>query len=287
MTDVRVKGMDFKNKQSAMYAKEDTDEHYFNKKNDIYRDKVSKFVVKCNTKCNGLVMSRLEDIYTHIFIDEIQDMAGYDFEVIQLLFETRIRVVCAGDPRQRTYLTNNSQKYKNMDIFKFIDKNCKDTCEVDDSTLSKSHRCNKEVCAFASKLYPDMPPTESDIEASGNDEGIIIVRRRDVDKYLSEYNPVQLRYDRNAKVSSKYRSMNFGEAKGITLERVLIIPTSNMEQWIFNNLFELKDSIKSKFYVAITRAKKSAAILVNDAKNEPIEGVKYYLRKSQKNLHEY
>lgn len=47
-----------------------------------YSDKLSKFVFKYE-KSKGVVFDRLSRIYNYIFIDEVQDLAGYDLELIK------------------------------------------------------------------------------------------------------------------------------------------------------------------------------------------------------------
>ena len=66
-----------------------------------------------------------------------------------------------GDPRQVTYLTHRSNKYK-----KYADGKIKDfvenelgkrvQCEVDEVTLNVSHRNNQDICNYSAKLYPDL-----------------------------------------------------------------------------------------------------------------------------------
>ena len=78
----RIKNILFTSKQSVPYIKESNTENYYLYKGEfIYSDKVSKFAWKCNTKSKGLVIKRLEDIYQSIYIDEVQDLAGYDIEI--------------------------------------------------------------------------------------------------------------------------------------------------------------------------------------------------------------
>ncbi len=77
--------------------------HYFSKELKIYSDKLSKFVFRCNEKSNGSVIDRISRIYSHIFIDEIQDLAGYDLDLLKLLFNCSSDILLVGDPRQGTY----------------------------------------------------------------------------------------------------------------------------------------------------------------------------------------
>ena len=66
---------------------EDFEKYFFNSFYQIYSDKLSKFVILANDSSNGKIIERLENIYSHIFIDEIQDLAGYDLEFLKLLFK--------------------------------------------------------------------------------------------------------------------------------------------------------------------------------------------------------
>lgn len=56
-------------------------------------------------------------------------------------------------------------------------------------------------------------------------------------------------------VNNKFKSVNFGESKGLTYERVLIYPTQPFIRWIKDSNTELPPTSRSKLYVAITRAK--------------------------------
>jgi len=56
--------------------------HYFASGRYIYSDKISKFLRMRPASRAGPVMRRLAQRFEHIFIDEIQDMAGYDLDVL-------------------------------------------------------------------------------------------------------------------------------------------------------------------------------------------------------------
>ena len=45
-----------------------------------------------------------------MFVDEMQDLAGYDLALLEKLFGSALPVTAVGDPRQGTYSTNNSAK---------------------------------------------------------------------------------------------------------------------------------------------------------------------------------
>ena len=58
--------------------------------------------------------------------------------------------------------------------------------------------------------------------------------------------------------------LNFKVSKGMTFERVLIIPTEPIKKFIQSGTF-LGSISASSFYVAVTRAKQSVAIVLDVA----------------------
>ena len=98
----------------------------------------------------------------------------------------------------------------------------------------------------------------------------------DVDKYLSEFNPIQLRHSKSVQVNTDYPVINFGNSKGRTFERVLIYPTKKILEWLFDHNKMLESQSQSKFYVAVTRAKYSVAIVVDDEISTLPEGIQKY-----------
>lgn len=288
------------NKEYPIYwgEKEDINKHYFTKDNKIYTDKLSKFVFRCNEKSNGLVISRLSEIYTHIFVDEVQDLAGYDLELLKLLLKSGIEILMVGDPRQVVYLTHHEAKYssyKNGKIKEFVEAECnkkrKKICEIDEITLNNSHRNRKEICDFSSNLYPTfkkIEPCNSCIplcHSPDNHVGIFIIKSSDVEEYLKLYSPVQLRDNIGVKTNVHYASYNFGASKGKTFARVLVYPTGPIIQYLKdgNLLKEKKKNGKNivkdasfipSFYVALTRSKYSTGIVLDYKDDDTfVEGV--------------
>jgi len=260
----RIKSIFFVNKKSVPFIGEkEFNKHYFYDSELIYTDKLSKFIIKCNNISSGAVLKRLEDIYDHIFIDEVQDMAGYDFDFIELLMKSDIATTVVGDCRQATYFTNCSPKNRQFkgcridDLFKKWGN--ESLCEVEERNTN--FRSNQDICSFADKLYPDLPPSVSkDVPLTGHDGFFFIKHQQKVEEYIEEYNPIVLRWDKRTKVKSD-QVMNFGATKGLEFDRVLIYPTNDITMFLKNKA-ELKPLSKAKFYVALTRARYSVAILL-------------------------
>jgi len=265
------------NEQSTIGIEEkNTLRYYFTTKLKIYSDKISKFIINCNEKINGSIISRIESIYSHIFIDEIQDMVGYDLDILNLLIKSNIELLLVGDPRQTTYSTHPTPKYKKYQdgkiesYFKEVVNKKNEICKIDKKTLNRSHRNNQIICNLSSKLYPFLPKAEECIcnncrNYDKNEHiGTFLLFKRDVSNYLEKYEPIQLRWNVKTKGDPKFPIHNFGDAKGKSFDRVLIYPTKDMKLWIINNDHILEDQTRAKFYVAITRARKSSTIIIDD-----------------------
>lgn len=274
-----INGLLLVNDQSAKYSKEnDIQKHYFTDGQKIYSDKLSKFVLKCNEKGNGCVIDRLSRIYSHIFIDEVQDLAGYDLEILKLLFKCKSSTLMVGDPRQGTYSTNTTSKYKKYrksNIVSFFEQ-IPSEIETDKTSLTINYRCVSQICKLSDKLFPEYPcSTSGNTETTGHD-GVFLVKPQDAENYLTRYNPIQLRDSRRTAVNTNFKVMNFGESKGLSFDRVLIYPTKPFCDWLNDNLSELAPTSRSKLYVAITRARYSVGIVYDFKDKTNIDGVNKY-----------
>ncbi len=275
-----IKGMNFVNNQSVRYSKEsETEKHYFDEQRKIYSDKISKFLIKCNEKSGGKIIDRLHRIYPNIFIDEIQDLAGYDLDFLKLIFNSNIDVLLVGDPRQGTYSTSNiakNKKYKKSSIVHFFE-DTSIAINKDESSLTTNYRSIPAICDLSNCLFPQHLKTKpGNTEKTGHD-GIFLVRPRNVDNYLFEYKPMQLRDKKNKVIENSHPVMNFGESKGLSFDRVLIYPTEPIKKWLKDNNSNLAATSRSKLYVAITRARFSVAFVYDYKDDEIISGVAKYL----------
>lgn len=276
----QIEGFILVNSISAPYVKDSNiRQHYFSNGMEIYSDKVSKFLVKCNEISNGRVIDRLQRIYSHIFIDEIQDLAGYDLEFLKILFQSEINVLAVGDPRQATYSTNNSSKniqFRKSLIMDFFIKNFA-IVSLDTDSLNVNYRCNSLICNLSNEIYPDFPSTTSGNNDVTGHDGVFLVHPNSVNRYLAKFSPVQLRYSKSTEINSEYKVYNFGDSKGLSFNRTLIYPTQPICKWLVNHNTGLAQTSRAKLYVAMTRAKQSTGI-VYDFNNYPeINNIEKYV----------
>jgi len=227
---------------------------------DVYRDGVADLVCRIDAASGGRVIRRLEQIYDHIFIDEVQDLVGYDLDLLDRLFKSDIAVTVVGDPRQHTFSTSNvnkNKKYRGAGLVDWLNERT-DTCVQEHR--NESHRCQQDICEFASAIFPDFPAlTSGHADVTGHD-GIHTVSRFDVLSYHDEHRPQVLRWNKKSNTQG-LPALNIGVSKGSTYDRVLIFPTKPMQQYL-----EHRDPTKLKspemLYVAVTRARYSVAFVV-------------------------
>ncbi len=230
-------------------------------------------MIRCNERSGGAVIDRLIRVFPHVFIDEVQDLAGYDLDILEALARSRVRLLMVGDPRQVTYLTHNERrlaKYADGGIANFLQTlPHKLKIQIDDTSLNRSHRNSSVICAVASRLFPALAATQacdcaSCRRAPPAHSGMFLLRRADYAEYMATVRPMQLR-DKvtSSGVDAASPVMNFGGSKGRGFDHVVIIPTAPMQKWLADPKTALPAQSRAKLYVAITRARHSVAIAMD------------------------
>ncbi|WP_219952945.1 UvrD-helicase domain-containing protein [Dickeya zeae] len=264
--------------RTVYWGEKDFRQHYFSPDFKVYSDKMAKLSLRCNEQSGDKVIDRIAACFDEIYVDEVQDLAGYDLELIQVLFSSLIKITLVGDPRQATYSTVNTDKnakYKKAAIVNFFEDKAP-MVAVDDKMLNENFRCFHEINDFANKLYPAFPPSASRVHDMSGHDGVFLLPAKLLNHYLETYTPVQLRWDKKRTVDERYPVFNFGTSKGLTFERVIIYPTEPMLRWFQDNNTKLTNDTRAKLYVGLTRSAKSVAIIFNDSVAFNSNGIKIY-----------
>lgn len=59
----------------------------------IYSDRAADFAVRCDELTQGRVIQRLAAMYDELYIDEVQDLAGYDLDLVERLLASGIEIM--------------------------------------------------------------------------------------------------------------------------------------------------------------------------------------------------
>lgn len=269
----RIKSLNLVNGRSDRFApKADQDRYFFGRGTDVYSDKLSELALECNLHSGGKVISRLERIADHLFIDEVQDLAGYDLELLKLFLDAQFSLTMVGDYRQATLSTNQSPKYKKyryagiIDLFEAWEQ--KSLCTIEYASIS--YRCTQSICNFADLVFPDAPKTVSENPDETDHDGVFLVSMGDVHDYMKAYQPKVLRHSK-ASSCLGYSGMNFGVSKGQTFKRSLIFPTAKIQKYLETG-DPSKLSDRELFYVSVTRSQQSVAFVYDgDTKLHDVE----------------
>lgn len=260
----RVRGFEYEGRP-GMYA--DGKSRFMTSDSRIYGCELGKLSFKL-MEATPALLRRLECIYDEILIDEVQDLASWDWEILKVLLKSNLQVRLVGDVRQAVLSTNpRSKKNNRFDYAKSLDwfreREAEGCLSISYSTVS--YRCRQEIATFSDSIFDvswGFPDTISKNEDTTEHDGVFLLRSEHVPEYFARYTPQCLR---TSSASAKHLDLpflNFKVVKGATFDRVLIAPTKNIENFIKNGT-RLEPMAAAVFYVAVTRARQSLAIIID------------------------
>lgn len=218
----------------------------------------------------GALIHRLECIYDEILIDEVQDLSSHDWEIIDALLNSSIDIRMVGDIRQSVLATNprssKNKKYNYAEaIHWFRERESAGLLEIIENTTT--WRCHPDIAHFSDTIFDSnwlFSPTESINQTTTNHDGVFFIRHEHVDEYISRFSPQCLRHSASSGKKFNLNYINFKLAKGQAYERVLIVPTQGIIDFIQSGQY-LSPTPAASFYVAVTRAEQSVAIVIPDS----------------------
>lgn len=270
----RVRGFDFKS-EPQQGTSSDQWRRYFNKQGEARRVHLSQLAHRVNDAASGRPVARLERIYDRIFIDEVQDLCGWDLEVLRLILRSSVPLEMVGDVRQAILLTNGrekkNKKYQYMKIWDWFRAESK-AGRLEIKRMNESRRCRPEIVAMADSLFHgdlEFDSTVSLNTTTTRHDGIFLVRSKDVGAYVGAYRPLFLRrVATSGKTFDRFDPMNIGVSKGLGTDHVLIVPTAEIKKLLQCGT-PLEQQRAAYLYVAVTRARQSVAFIIDDPGDSP------------------
>lgn len=253
-----LKGIDYSQTFGSInFQRKGTRARYLTKAGNVISNQASELACFLDEKSDGKIINRLSEIYSNIYFDEVQDLAGYDIEVLKLLLDSDISITCCGDNKQATFSTHNAKKNKNQtgkNIWQFFGslKNV----EIEKNLASR--RFNQDICCFANRIFPIGDPITTIMDEKTEHDGVFLISEDDVEAYNQQYHPQVLRYDAKT-VIEKYHAVNFGACKGETFDRVLIFPNGPLMNFVMKGTVL---NSPEKYYVGVTRPRYSIALVL-------------------------
>lgn len=249
---VQAKGIIFKSNPD-LRTPQTLMKYYLNSSKFFYSNRLAFFFEK--TSSLSKIKRRLEKYYDELIIDEIQDIGGRDFDFLQSIMESNLSMLFVGDFYQHAFDTSRDGN-KNSTLFsnktKYEARFTAKGFVCDNTTLTNSWRCSKNVCQFVSdNLGINICSNRSDEDNTSievvNDPVII-------DKLISDNRVIKLHYQNGSKHG--YMHKNWGETKGEDkyTDVCVLLNKNTSKMMAAGKLSELPPLTRNKLYVAITRA---------------------------------
>lgn len=201
------------------------------------------------------IKKRLEKYFDELIIDEVQDIAGRDFNFLEKLMTANLNMFFVGDFYQHTYDTSrdgnvNKNLFDNKSIYesRFIAQGV--TCDV--VSLGNSWRCSPSICRFVTaKLRIEI---SSNCQDDGEDNVVYISDKRRITELMADSSIIKLHYQKAAQYGIGHK--NWGETKGEDQYQdvCVMLNKTTAKKYAADKLHELPASTRNKLYVAITRA---------------------------------
>jgi DNA helicase-2/ATP-dependent DNA helicase PcrA len=263
MREYKLNGLIYKPNEN-LYAK--GDKRYLTGNNRLYHYRAAKFIEEKGLYDN--IQKRLEKYYQCLYIDEIQDFAGHDFNLLKNISLSNINILYVGDFFQHTFNTSrdgNVNQNLYADYEKYKEKFKELNFIVDEKTLIKSYRCSPQICSYIkNKLAINIESNKDDMA-----EIKFIDNQTEIENILKNDQIIKLFYKQH--YLYKCKSRNWGDCKGENQYNDVCVVLNEKTLGYYNNdkLKELPAQTLNKLYVAISRAHRSVYFIAE-------KDIKYY-----------
>jgi len=250
--ELGVRGINWEQPPNYTRKLQRSDERfYLDKTKRLYYSRMARFLI-----AKGLLSDakrRLSKYFDSIFVDEVQDFAGHDFNFLCDLASADVRALLVGDFYQHTYDTSrdgNVNKNLHKDLESYKRKLSGQGCNIDDTSLGKSYRCSPTVCDFVRQNIG------IDIESHRYDETQLeyVDSEERADQLFDQPDIVKLFYQSHQRYPCF--SDNWGASKGIDdFGSICVVLNKKTNDYYEKGLLaSLPPTTKNKLYVACTRS---------------------------------
>ncbi|HHG9948053.1 TPA: UvrD-helicase domain-containing protein [Yersinia enterocolitica] len=243
-------------------------------KTKAYTGLLAKLATRIASTTKNAPANRLKDIYHRVFFDEVQDLVGWDYDVIKALSKIMSdSICCVGDFRQTIYTTTFGHKAPHTPAQKiqYFQK-----IHFEQRSLPRNRRCIQKICDLSDTIHPGLyEKTLSEVENVPDEVahhyGAFVIKSSQVSDYLATFKPQVLRWSSSmgrAYLPPGLGCHTFGSSKGLGFDRVLIISPEKHLKYLGGDLRvfdkDKTEESRNKLYVAITRARYSLAFVVEE-----------------------
>ncbi len=246
--------------------------YYLDDHHQPYSTRVGQLATKVLTASGGAPIKRLEKIYDRVYIDEVQDLNGNHLEILEALMQSKLDLFITGDVRQSVIEVSRADR-RNRDVRGvrlvnwFRDRESAGLCELAHNVVT--HRFNQAIADFSDLIHDPtlaLPGTISAFREESGHDGVFLLDESDLESYSSLFDPrpTLLRLRTTPLTLPLTEILNFGASKGITRDRIAIVTTGPIRNWLKSRA-PLAPASAAGMYVAVTRARFSMALVCPEA----------------------
>lgn len=250
---LETEGMSFRIPPAhTLRLKRDDMDYYINPNGYLYHNRLAKFIEVAEAIPD--VIARMERFYDEFYVDEVQDLAGHDFNLLMALSKAKVEMLFVGDFYQHTFDTSrdgNVNSSLHNDISKYEKHFRKAGVTVDKETLSRSWRCGQTICDFIrTHLQIDMHSQHTYETAI-----IPLSTQAEANALHADLNVVKLFYQEHYKYGCV--SNNWGASKGLDHynDVCVILGATHWKSYEKLSLDALNPQTRNKLYVAFSRTR--------------------------------
>lgn len=236
----------------TLRLKRDNPRYYFNERGSLYHNRLAKLIEIAEAIPD--VIARIERFYDEFYVDEVQDLAGHDFNLLMGLAKAKVQMLFVGDFFQHTFDTSRDgavNKSLHDDIVKYEKRFLSAGISVDKETLSRSWRCGTTVCDFISThLQIDMRSQHETVT-----DIISVNTQAQATALHSDLSVVKLFYQEHLKFGCF--SNNWGASKGLDhyTDVCVVLGNKHWSCYQKSGLNTLPAQTRNKLYVAFSRTR--------------------------------
>lgn len=225
--------------------------YYRTKSGYFYSNRLSLFLDKAGVVPD--IRNRIETYFDELIIDEVQDIAGRDFNFLEQLMDTNANLLFVGDFFQHTYNTSldgNTNKNLFDNQAKYMKRFSDKGVVPDTATLVNSWRCSRTICDYISANLG------ISINSNRSDDTTVqfVSDPSEIARLLADDAIAKLHYQNSALHGAGHK--NWGDTKGEDCydDVCVMLSKGTMKKYKAGKLSELAPATRNKLYVAITRA---------------------------------
>ncbi len=235
--------------------------HYVSVGNLLFHNRAAKLLLKTDT--GQKIVERINKYFDALFVDEVQDFAANDFNLLISLSNADVSMLFVGDVSQHTFDTSrdgSTRRSLHDNYDKYFSELETNGFKFDPDTLTKSYRCSPSICSFVS----DNLGLNIQSHREDDTEVLFIDDQEKAIELFSDNSIVKLFYSEQAKYDCF--SNNWSKSKGINhyQDVCVVLNKATYQLYKKSELIKLASKSKNGFYVACTRARGNLYLVPDD-----------------------